>query len=101
MFEKTKFDSKYSEAGTLVAGYIENGKQHCADCIHTKEKGVNICVHPVVLVDPELKARQIKSADGSVNGVTISLERGCCRFVKKPWRNPHKLLNYIASATKE
>jgi broad specificity phosphatase PhoE len=74
-------DSKYREIGTLVSGYAENGPFHCQDCIHASRVNSS-CNHPVVVADPDLQGRLIQIDSGPA--VTVSLEKGCCRFVKPP-----------------
>ena len=67
--------------GTRKAGYIENGKQYCGDCIHRTGAGEPYCVHPEVLKDPEMKERMTDYQGQKV--IQISLEDGCCDYVNK------------------
>lgn len=74
--------SRYAESGTQVGGYGEQGPYHCADCIHKPSSDAPYCNHVVIVADPDLQDRVVE-----VNGqrlVQISLEKGCCRYVKPP-----------------
>lgn len=68
--------SKYAEQGTSLSGYVETGKQYCGDCVHRDGDSAK-CVHPVVIVDPELSGH--KHGPGWVE---VDLVKGCCKFVK-------------------
>lgn len=70
--------ASYEEQGTPISGYEEHGPYHCEDCIHRASKTSDVCVHPIVKVDPKLKDRRVPS------GVKVNLERGCCKFVNQP-----------------
>lgn len=66
----------FLEQGTKLSGFSSAGPFHCEDCIHLKG---NICVHPIVALDPELKNRKKKG------GIEIlDDEKECCRYVSQP-----------------
>ena len=67
--------------GTPLAGYIENGKQFCGECIHKAAPGVPFCKHPQVLKDPRMQDR-IVNVEGR-QFAHINLENGCCDYVNK------------------
>jgi len=67
--------------GTRKAGYIENGKQYCGDCIHRTSAYEPFCIHPEVLADPEMRER-LSDHQGQ-KAVKIDLEKGCCDYVNK------------------
>lgn len=75
----------YKEQGTSRSGYQELGPYHCEDCIHKVHPSVPICVHPVVIEDPELKDKKCWTDNpGTHNkGVFIDLKKGCCTFVNQ------------------
>lgn len=75
--------SNYSEQGTSVSGYSEEGPFHCEDCTHLREECY--CIHPVVINDPQLKSHKRKG-----NLIEINPVRGCCRYVRQN-RVPDKL----------
>lgn len=72
----------YSEQGTAIAGYEEKGPYHCEDCVHRMAKDSDLCVHPAVLADPQMKKRLVNQ--NNKMGVRINLEHGCCKYVKQP-----------------
>ncbi len=69
--------SDYKEQGTMIAGYEEKGPYHCEDCVH---RIGDLCKHPAVAADPELKKKLVRHNDQML--VRIDLEKGCCKFVK-------------------
>jgi probable phosphoglycerate mutase len=71
--------AKYHEQGTALSGYAEGGPYHCEDCIHKPDKKTPLCLHPAVVVDPELQHRLVAIQTGPA--IQINLERGCCRYV--------------------
>jgi broad specificity phosphatase PhoE len=73
--------SKYNETGTSISGYSENGPFHCEDCIHRVDPQSDLCIHPVVIADPELKDRLVQITNGTA--VRVDLERGCCAYVNQ------------------
>lgn len=78
--------SQLGEQGTVISGYEEKGKYHCGDCIHRINPKSDICIHPVVIVDPELQDRMVAG-----QGIRVDLEKGCCSFVNQT-RNPVMLV---------
>jgi len=75
----------YSEQGTAIAGYEEKGPYHCEDCVHRLAKDSDLCIHPVVVADPQMKSR-LTQAGGKL-AARINLEHGCCSYVKQEKRD--------------
>ncbi len=77
--------SHYSETGTPISGYSEDGPFHCEDCIHRVDPKSSYCIHPVVVADPALKNRLVQISDGDTFKLTIQIDlmRGCCRYVNQ------------------
>jgi len=77
--------SHYSETGTPISGYSEDGPFHCEDCIHRLDPKSSLCIHPVVVADPALKSKLVQISDGETFKLTIqiNLEKGCCRYVNQ------------------
>lgn len=89
-----ELDSKYKESGTALSGYEERGKYHCEDCIHRLNPKSDLCIHPVVVIDPEMRSRLVtieNSPDTFNKAITINLEKGCCKYVKQ-FKNPWLLV---------
>lgn len=76
----------YRATGTALTGYQEHGPYHCEDCIHLRKRV--ICTHPLVIMDPELKAHGHRLRDG---GIEVNPERGCCEYVNQPLEDGPKL----------
>lgn len=89
--------SDYLEQGTALAGYEEHGPYHCEKCVHMQggaESDSNICLHPIVALDPKLKHPK----EGQT---TVDPEYGCCRFVKQSLeKDEDDLPKVIRRATK-
>jgi hypothetical protein len=71
----------YKEQGTQIAGYEEKGPYHCGDCVHRLTKESDLCLHPAVVADPQLKSKLTRA--GNQMAVRVNLEKGCCKFVKQ------------------
>lgn len=70
--------SKFVELGTATSGFASEGPFSCADCIHKLSPSSSVCIHPVVVNDPELKTRKVPG------GIRVDLQTDCCRFVRPP-----------------
>jgi broad specificity phosphatase PhoE len=77
--------SQYAEQGTAISGYEERGPYHCSDCRHRLDPKSDLCIHPVVIADPELKDRLVQISDGDTyqQAIRINLEKGCCGYVNQ------------------
>jgi hypothetical protein len=67
------------EIGTKASGFSEGGPFSCNNCVHmTHKNNVDVCSHPKVNSDPELK-------DEPREGGLIMVDfDDCCRYVRPP-----------------
>lgn len=63
---------------TKLSGLSNKGPYHCANCEYFRGDKSGVCVHPVVIADPEVKKSQL--------GLPIieDPEHQCCEFVEPP-----------------
>ena len=65
------------EVGTKASGFAEGGPFSCNNCVHmTHVDNEDVCTHPKVMSDPELKDRQNDKGQIRVDFTE------CCRFVR-------------------
>lgn len=70
---------EFGEIGTKASGFADSGPYHCMNCVWKKHVNeTDVCTHPVVNADPELKDRQ-RTGD-----FLIVDWDDCCRYVRPP-----------------
>jgi hypothetical protein len=72
-----------AEVGTKATGFDSCGPYTCMDCVwkdHSTDgkEVVDVCTHPKVNADPELKSKKNKA------GLVMIDQDDCCRFVRPP-----------------
>lgn len=79
----------YKPQGTRLSGLEGKGPYHCGDCIHRQKvdgKFNNKCLHPIVVLDPEVRKLPLPSGKTRQHGgnwVEIDEAVECCNFVKQ------------------
>ena len=67
----------FAEYGTKASGFADGGPFSCTNCVHMKHTNKSdVCTHPKVNDDPELKDRD------RVSSFVVVDSRDCCRYVR-------------------